>query len=59
MKSSSILNPPCVISCRTRGIFAKLGIPDFDKVHVQVVGAEESFGQNAISVDKCPREVSP
>jgi len=29
---------------RTRRIFAKVGIPDFDKVHVQMLGAEESFG---------------
>jgi hypothetical protein len=27
-----------------RRIFAKVGIPDFDKVHVQMLGAEESFG---------------
>jgi hypothetical protein len=43
---------------RTRGIFAKLGIPDFEQVHVQVIGAEESYGQHAIPLDKCPREVS-
>eukprot|EP00088_Acartia_fossae_P052439 TRINITY_DN5923_c0_g1_i1.p1 TRINITY_DN5923_c0_g1~~TRINITY_DN5923_c0_g1_i1.p1 ORF type:complete len:620 (-),score=121.10 TRINITY_DN5923_c0_g1_i1:453-2312(-) len=29
---------------RTRRIFSKLNIPDFDSVHVQMLGAEESFG---------------
>jgi hypothetical protein len=43
--------------CRTRSIFGKLGIPDFDRVHVQVLGAEESYGKHAIPLNKCPREV--
>jgi len=32
---------------RTRMIFAKLKIPDFEQVHVQMLGAEESFGDMA------------
>lgn len=41
---------------RTRGRLAKLGHPDFEAVHVQVMGAEDSYGQHAIPVDQCPRE---
>ena len=32
---------------RTRRLFAKAGIKDFDKVHVQVLGSEASFGVGA------------
>ncbi|XP_023335725.1 uncharacterized protein LOC111706988 [Eurytemora carolleeae] len=41
---------------RSRSIFKRLNIPDFEKVHVQVLGAEESFGESGISSDKYPRE---
>ena len=33
-----------------------MGIPDFEKTHVQILGSEQSFGKNAMSEDKCPRE---
>ena len=36
---------------RTRRIFSKLKIPDFE-----ILGSEQSFGKNAISEDKFPRE---
>ena len=41
---------------RTRRIFSKLKIPDFEKTYVQILGSEQSFGKNAISEDKFPRE---
>jgi len=41
---------------RTQRIFAKMGIPDFEKTYVQILGSEQSFGKNAMSEDKCPRE---
>jgi hypothetical protein len=47
-----------LLFCRTRSIFGKLGIPDFDRIHVQVLGAEDSYGKHAIPLNKCPREVS-
>ena len=42
---------------RTRKVYSFLGLPDFEKTHVQVIGAEESFGDNALPSDKLPREV--
>ena len=36
---------------RTRRIFSKLKIPDFE-----ILGSEQSFGKNAIAEDKFPRE---
>jgi len=41
---------------RTRRIFSKLKIPDFEKTYVQILGSEQSFGKNAITEDKFPRE---
>jgi len=41
---------------RTQHLFAKMGIPDFEKTHVQILGSEQSFGKNAMSEDKFPRE---
>ena len=41
---------------RTKRIFSKLKIPDFEKTYVQILGSEQSFGKNAISEDKFPRE---
>jgi len=41
---------------RTRRIFEKLKIPDFEEVHVQTLGAEESFGEHAMSAENYPRE---
>merc|ERR1711970_1301033 len=31
-------------------------IPDFEKTYVQILGSEQSFGKNAITEDKFPRE---
>merc|ERR1719419_1765610 len=41
---------------RSRTIFKKLGISDFEKTHIQILGAEESYGKSAISEDQFPRE---
>lgn len=41
---------------RTRKVYGFLGIPDFEKTHVQIIGAEDSFGANAMPADKRPRE---
>jgi len=41
---------------RSRTIFKKLGISDFEKTHIQILGAEESYGKSAISEDRFPRE---
>lgn len=41
---------------RTRDIFSKLKVPDFEKTFVQILGAEDSFGKNAIAEDMLPRE---
>jgi len=41
---------------RTKDIFAKLGIPDFEDTYVQILGSEQSFGKNAIPEDQFPRE---
>ena len=43
------------ILSRSRNVFQKLKLPDFDKTHVQVLGAEDSFGANAMSADLLPR----
>ena len=43
------------ILSRSRNVFQKLKLPDFDKTHVQVLGAEDSFGANAMSSDLLPR----
>lgn len=32
---------------RTRGIFRKLGLPDYSAAHVEVIGAETSYGPHA------------
>ena len=32
------------------------GIPDFEKTHVQIIGAEESLGGNAMDESRLPRE---
>jgi len=44
------------ILSRSRNVFQKLKLTDFDKTHVQVLGAEDSFGSSAMSVDLLPRE---
>jgi len=41
---------------RTRGILSKLKMADFEKTHVQVLGAEESYGANAVNPSKFTRE---
>jgi len=41
---------------RTRGLLSIAGIPDFEKTHIQILGAEESFGDQGITEDKYPRE---
>ena len=33
-----------------------MGISDFEKTYVQILGSEQSFGKNAMAEDKCPRE---
>ena len=43
------------ILSRTRNVFQKLKLPDFDKTHVQVLGAEDSFGVSARSSELLPR----
>ena len=43
------------ILSRSRNVFQKLKLTDFDKTHVQVLGAEDSFGSSAMSVDLLPR----
>ena len=43
------------ILSRSRNVFQKLKLSDFDKTHVQVLGAEDSFGANAMSSDLLPR----
>eukprot|EP00092_Neocalanus_flemingeri_P016270 GFUD01017615.1.p1 GENE.GFUD01017615.1~~GFUD01017615.1.p1 ORF type:complete len:624 (+),score=164.39 GFUD01017615.1:135-2006(+) len=41
---------------RTKTIFAKLGIPDFEKTHVQILGSEQSIGKHALPEHMLPRE---
>jgi len=41
---------------RTKRVFGKMGIPDFEKTHIQILGSEESFGKSGITEDKYPRE---
>jgi len=41
---------------RTRKVHGFLGMEDFESTHVQILGAEESFGANAMPADKRPRE---
>merc|ERR1719186_836329 len=41
---------------RTRKGHGFLGMEDFESTHVQILGAEESFGANAMAADKRPRE---
>ena len=43
------------ILTRSRRILQKMKIPDFEKVHVQVLGAEESFGASSRPEDSLPR----
>ena len=43
------------ILTRSRRILQKMKIPDFEKVHVQVLGAEESFGASGRAEDSLPR----
>ena len=45
------------ILTRSRRILQKMKIPDFEKVHVQVLGAEESFGASGRAEDSLPRSV--
>lgn len=40
---------------RVRGIYKLLGMEDFQRVHVQIIGAEDSFGKNK-AVGDGPRE---
>jgi len=32
---------------RTRGMFKELKLEDYKKVHLQVIGAEDTYGQHA------------
>ena len=36
---------------RVRGIFKLLGMEDFQRVHLQVIGAEDSFGAHKAAGD--------
>lgn len=41
------------VSCRVRAMYKILGMDDFQRVHVQIIGAEDSFGEH-----KTPGDVS-
>jgi hypothetical protein len=41
------------VSCRVRAVYKILGMDDFQRVHVQMIGAEDSFGEH-----KTPGDVS-
>ena len=43
---------------RSRGIFAKLGLKDFDQIHVAVIGAEDNFGAKFKKPGPGPRDVA-
>ena len=40
---------------RTRRVFKKMKLEDFEQTHLQILGAEESFGSGAIAEDMLPR----
>jgi len=44
------------ILARTRTVYKKMGIPDFEKTHVQILGSEESLGGSAVAESLLPRE---
>ena len=42
---------------RTRGIFKKLGMKDFDRSHVAIIGAEDCYGKHA-NTGHSPRDAA-
>jgi hypothetical protein len=44
------------IMARARMVFKHMGLKDFDRTYVSVLGAEDSFGKNATSPSLHPRE---
>ena len=44
------------ILARSRTVFQKMKIPDFEKTHVQILGAEDSLGSSAAPESRLPRE---
>ena len=40
---------------RTRRVFKKMKLEDFEQTHLQILGAEESFGSSATAEDMLPR----
>jgi hypothetical protein len=46
------------ILARVRGIFKQVGFEDFTRVHVQAIGAEESYGPHAVETVKSSRDVA-
>jgi len=43
---------------RSRGIFKKLGLKDFERTHVTVIGHEENYSSHFRHVDEGPRDVA-
>ena len=43
---------------RSRGIFKKLGLKDFERTHVAVIGHEENYSSHYRQIDEGPRDVA-